>query len=57
MPRSCTRVYKELLFNRQTKCHTGTLICHLETERLDCIPVIWTIDNSIVMFSHPIKNN
>ena len=30
-----TRMYDEkLLFNRQTKCHTGMLACHLETEHL-----------------------
>ena len=26
-----------VLFNRQTKCHTGTLARHLETERLFCM--------------------
>ena len=28
--------YKKLLFNRQTKCHTGRHAHHLETEHLFC---------------------
>ena len=37
----CTRI---LFFKRQTKCHTGMLVCHLETE---CLHIVETEDDII----------